>query len=238
MKVKIIALLVLLSLNVRAQKTKNTGKYNFGISTFVGHSFPNYLVNENRWKGKFYSAGGLIFLIQNKLSKKISTEVGLGMSFYALVNKGPVDNYVFDLVSPHLTTAIQYLNPVKKNVEGFIKLSTGWQVGYQGSFTDYYDRYQVQITARNSFYFFVLPEIGIRNKVFTKINQKPQTIYYEISSYFRYNLNSLGEAKFIESNYVTIAEPKGNVIGINFKILFPFGKMLTYQPEERSKPSL
>ncbi len=47
---------------------------------------------------------------------------------------------------------------------------------------------------------------------------------YEFGTYFRYNLNTLGTAQIEEPDFNITLEPRGNIFGGYFKILFPAGR--------------
>lgn len=204
------------------QATSRVNKYSTGIEIDAGHSFPNYKKNQDRWKGSFYPAGALTISIRNRINRHWQTDLGIGITGYALVNSGPYDNYVLDFASPHLVSSIQYIKITGKTKENFVRLKSGMQLGYTQEFSESFDSYEVTVNGDDPIYFFLRPEIGIRNKFKNKLNGF--NLGYELGVFYRYNLNGLGRAEFLEPDYLTIVQPKGDIIGMYFNIVFPVGR--------------
>jgi len=106
-------------------------KFNIGIDVSIGHSFPDYSSN-SRWKGIFYPVGGLNVLVTSRMGNHFQSELGIGLSGFALVNKGPYDNYVFDYVVPQIFAGIQYVRLIHGHFGSFIRLNSGIQPSYNG----------------------------------------------------------------------------------------------------------
>ncbi len=205
------------------QKSTKINKYSIGVEIDIGHSFPNFDKEQERWKGIFYPAGGLNVLFVNRINQRWIVDLGVGITGYALVNKGSIDNYLLDFASPKILTGISYNFKRLQSQENFIKLTSGLQMGYQRSFVDEFETYSVKIEGKNNFYPFVKPEIGIRKNFKQRMKGARYKMAYELGTYFRYNLNTLGTATIEEDNFVVTLEPRGNIIGAYFKILFPAG---------------
>ena len=93
---------------VIGQKTTKINKYSVGIEIDVGHSFPNFDKEQEQWKGTFYPAGGINVLFVNRINQKWITDLGVGITGYALTNQGSVDNYVLEFASPTISSGISY----------------------------------------------------------------------------------------------------------------------------------
>jgi len=224
MKPATLIILILIPLILIGQKPTNVNKYSIGIELDIGHSFPNFDKEQDRWKGTFYPAGGINVLLVNRINQRWITDLGVGITGYALTNKGSVDNYVLDFASPTISSGISYNFQNRRGQENFIKLTSGFQLGYQGVFEDEFETYKVVVQGRNKLYQFIRPEIGIRRYFKQKMKGSRYKIAYEFGTYFRYNLNTLGIATIKENDFEVALEPRGNIIGGYFKILFPSGK--------------
>ncbi|MEZ5172270.1 MAG: hypothetical protein R2850_01835 [Bacteroidia bacterium] len=215
------------------------GKYMLGIEINAGHSFPDFDIEQDRWKAGFYPAGGINLSLSNRLSKNWILDLGVGVTGYALNNNSRFDHYVLDFSSPLLISGISYNFKGYKNRMSFVKMSTGAQLAYKGSFADQFENYSVTITGVNKAYYFLRPEIGIRNKLNKKIGRAAMKVSYELGTFFRFNLNPLGSARIEESksDFVVTLTPRGNIIGFYFKLLFPLGKqqIRNYDSEKKSK---
>lgn len=212
-----------------------THRFNIGIDVSAGHSFPDYDQN-SRWKGSFYPTGALSVLIQNRMGNHFQTELGIGVSAYALVNKGPYDKYVFDFMVPQFFTGIQYIRNKGKNRESFIRMNTGIQPAYHGVSVETFSQYQVLIQNERSLNFFLQPAIGFKNRFKERLKGHRHFLAYEAGAFFRYNFYRLGTALFIEENYITQTSPGGNSIGIYFRVLIPTGhKRLTVETDTDPK---
>ena len=206
------------------QKSTEDNKYWVGIEMDIGHSFPNFDKDQSRWKGTFYPAGGLNLLFVNRLNQRWITDLGVGITGYALTNKGSVDNYVLDFASPQISSGLSYNFQNRKGQENFIKLAGGLQLGYQGKFIDEFETYKITIEGNNVLYQFIRPEIGIRRYFKQRMKGSRFKMAYEFGTFFRYNLNILGTVLIQENDFQVTLEPKGNIVGAYFKILLPAGK--------------
>lgn len=239
MKSLTLTILVLIPLILVGQKSTKINKYSIGLEIDIGHSFPNFDKEQERWKGTFYPAGGLNVLFVNRINEKWITDLGVGITGYALTNKGSEDNYILDFASPTLSSGISYNFRNRQGKENFIKLTSGFQLGYQGTYVDEFETYTVKIEGKNKLYQFIRPEIGIRRYFNQRMKGARYKMAYEFGTYFRYNLNTLGTATISENDFEVTLKPRGNIIGGYFKILFPAGKKrirMKQREEERLPP--
>lgn len=207
-----------------AQKSKRVSKNHFGFELSLGTTFPHFDLEQDQWKALYYSGNSFTFLWSNRLNRHWIADFGIGVSTYLMFNQGPVDLYILDFISPHFMTGISYNQTINRNKESFYKISFGSQLGYRGELTQTFKTYKVEIESKNQFYFFVRPEVGIRNKFKKKIKNSPFQLSYELGTFFRLNFNRLGKATFTQDDLKFSIRPKGDVIGIYFKLLIPAGK--------------
>jgi hypothetical protein len=224
MKAIFLFVSILIPIILVGQRTTKINKYSVGIEIDLGHSFPNFDKEQDHWKGAFYPAGGINVVFVNRINKNWISDLGVGITGYSLTNKGSVDNYVLDFASPTISSGISYNFINRRGQENFIKLTSGFQMGYQGTFIDEFESYSVRIEGKHKLYQFIRPEIGIRRYFKQKIKGARYKMAYEFGAYFRYNFNYLGSATIREVDFETTIKPRGNIIGGYFKILFPVGK--------------
>ncbi|MCB0637041.1 MAG: hypothetical protein KDC54_10515 [Lewinella sp.] len=236
MKPILLILSCLTPVLLAAQGATALNKYAVGMEIGIGHSFPNFDQEQTRWQGTFYPAGAINLSITNQLTARWIAEVGVGITGYALTNRGSVDKYVLDFASPTISAGLShhFLNPQGQG--NFIKLTTGLQLGYQGSFTDEFDTYRVRITGSRSLYPFIRPEIGIRRYFKHRMRGSRFKIAYEFGTFFRYNLSTLGTATIEEPDFAVTLAPRGNIIGAYVRLLLPAGnRRVRSQPERPSE---
>ncbi len=223
-----------------AQSLSKINQYAIGIAVDVGHSFPNFDRVQNRWKGTFYPSGGIAVLFSNRVHQHWIVEAGLGITGYALTNKGRTDSYILDFASPLITSGISYHQSKSLGHENFIRLSGGVQLGYRGTLVDVFDTYSVTIQGEQQWYPFIRPEIGIRRSFGQKMKGSRFKMAYELGTFFRYNLDALGTATITENDFQVILQPSGHIMGTYFKILFPVGKKRMSQkpPKEKALPPI
>lgn len=221
-----ILLISFLLISGFASSQSMIGKYMLGLEINAGHSFPNFDIEQDKWKAGFYPAGGINITLANRLSPKWILDLGLGVTGYALNNTSPFDHYILDFSSPLLIGGISYNFKGYRNRDCFAKLSAGGQMAYKGSFVEQFENYSVTISGNNKAYVFLRPEIGIRNQFKNKVGRAKVKMSYELGTFFRINLNPLGSARIEEtqSDFVLTLKPSGNIIGFYFKLLFPVGK--------------
>ncbi len=221
MKNCLLLCLSLLCFLVRAQR-KYTNKHGVGMELFIGHSYPNFQSNQTFWKAGLYGAGGMHISWEERMTQKFLLNAGLGLSAYALKNKGPVDDYILDYASPHMMLGGKYLIDSKRNGEGVFGVSLGGQLSYKGTINDNFDLYSVSIQGSRSLTYFVRADLGIRKYFDRSFNRaKPA---YEFGTFFRYNLTSLGTARFASNSYDVILEPKGHVMGLYARVYVSSGR--------------
>ncbi len=208
---------------ISAQRMRKTNKYAFTASANIGQVIPGCTTSQDRWKAGFHLAWGFDLGAEMRLDEHWSAGTNLGLQFFWMDNQGPYDNYTLDFFSPTLTLGVQYLWQSQNGRESFFRISGGLQIGYDTSFVETFDDYQVEITSNDPFYFFARPEIGFRKKTNWKTKTSRYPISYEVGSYVRYFFNGLGEIDFIESTSATSAKPRGFTLGIFFRVLVPYG---------------
>ena len=235
MKTSICILALILPALLFGQKSRNINKYSIGLEVEIGHSFPNFSAGQTNWKASFYPTGGLNVLFVNRINKTWISELGFGITAYALSNRGPQDHYVLDFASPTVSTGISYNFRYQKNKEHFIRLTSGFQTGYQGNFVDVYETYSVSVEGKHKLYPFIRPEIGIRKYFKQKMKGARYKTCYEFGTFFRYNLNTLGIATIRDDDVEVRLEPRGNIMGAYFKVLFPAGKKRLRIKQEQTK---
>ncbi len=236
----LILIIVFFSQNfLIGQKSTRINKYSIGVEVDIGHSFPNFDREQERWKGTFYPAGGLTILFADKINQSWTVGLGVGITGYALTNNGPTDKYVLDFTSPHILASIGRNFQNSAGRENFVKLTSGFQQAYQGVFVDEFATYKVTVSGKNKLYYFLRPEIGVRRYFKRKMKGARYKTAYEFGAYFRYNLNALGSAKIEENNFEITLEPRGSIIGGYFSVLFPAGRKhmrMKQRPEKELPP--
>lgn len=224
LKSKILFPLLFFPLLLFSQRSNYTNKYSLGFEMNFGHSFPVFPRNQQRWKGTFYPSGGINVSLNNRLHEKWMAEVAIGLTAYFLTNQGPVDKYILDFASPQASTGISYVFGKRPSQKGTLKLSYGLQLGYKGRFVDQFETYTVTVQGDKRWYHFIRTDLGIRRYFKKKQKGIRYKIAYEYGAYFRLNLNRLGTVVFEETDFLVTTEPRGNLIGVYFKFLFPVGK--------------
>ena len=112
-------------------------------------------------------------------------------------------------------------------------------MGYRGSFTDEFETYKVTVQGKNRFYPFIRPEIGMRRSFKKKMKGSPFKMAWETGAYFRLNLTSLGTAMIEETDFEVTLSPRGDIIGMYGRILFPAGrKSLKMKEKETARPPI
>jgi hypothetical protein len=216
-----LVLMFFLSAQAHGQRITRISKYSIGIDLDAGQSFPNYSMEQSRWKGSFYPAGALTVSVRNRINAHWQSDLGIGMTGYALFNKGPYDSYVLDLASPHVVSGMQYIKSGANGVENYVRFASGMQLGYKGRFTEKFQNYEVKVEGNDPLYFFIRPEIGIRDQFRKKLNGIQMG--YELGAFFRKNMNPLGSAEFSDQEGSVVAQPEGDIFGMYFHVLFAVG---------------
>ena len=225
MKKHLTAVIIFLSAIaiLSAQRMRKTNKYAFTATANIGQVIPGYVTTQDRWKAGFHLAWGFDIGAEMRLDEHWSAGAGLGLQFFWMDNKGPYDHYTLDFFSPTFTTGIQYLWQSQNGKESFFRLNGGMQIGYDTSFVETFDDYQVEITSNDPIYFFVRPEIGFRKATAWKTKTSRYPISYEMGSYVRYFFNGLGNVDFVENTLITPSKPSGFTLGIFARVLMPYG---------------
>lgn len=84
--------------------------------------------------------------------------------------------------------------------------------------------YAVKSRGNGLFYFFLRPEIGIYRRANQKLKGSSFYNAFEISAYYRFNFNSLGEVNITDDETTTKIIPKGNIMGLCIRYVMPPGK--------------
>ncbi|MCI5058696.1 MAG: hypothetical protein MRY83_21470 [Flavobacteriales bacterium] len=198
-------------------------KFGFGIEMTGGHSFPDF-DEQSRWSGSFYPTGGVSLFLINRNNKWLQSEIGLGLIGYALSNKGPYDSYYLNFTVPHLNLGFKYFNNPNDDRASFVGATIGSQLLFKGSLSEQYEHYNVLINNNRAITYFIKPNVGYRSTLKLKKNGMKKMINYELDVFFRCNLTKLGTVTFVENNSITITKPNGNIIGFDFRLIFPYGK--------------
>lgn len=224
----------LLPLFLFSQKKQYTNKYSIAFAMNIGHSFPDFPEDQDRWKGTFYPSGGIEVLFINRLNERWMVDVGIGFTAYFLTNRGPIDKYILDFASPQASTGVSYIFGKRTQKKGVLNIGYGLQLGYKGKFTDEFDTYTVTVIGEKRWYHFIKTELGLRRYFKKKQKGIKYKTAYEFGTYFRLNLNTLGTVTFEESDFRILSEPRGSLIGIYVKFLFPAGrKRIKVRKDER-----
>ncbi len=206
------------------QSTTKINKYSCGLEIDFGHSFTTIESDKNRWSSKFNPAATLNVLFVNRINQNLMVDLGIGFTTYGLIFKGPIDRYIIDFASPHISTGLSYNFRNRKGNESCLKLGTGCQLGYESTFVDEFETYKVIIQGKNKFYYFIKPEIGYRKYFKKRMRGSKYKSAYEFGTYFRYNLNTLGTVTIQETDSDIKFDPRGSIFGVFFKFLFPVGR--------------
>ena len=189
----------------------------------IGQVIPGYTTEQDRWKAGIHLSGAFNIGAEMRMNEHWSMGVGLGLTGFWLDNRGPFDNYILDFASPALTTGLQYLWRNHTERESFVRLGMGIQLGYQESFVEEYDGYEVFISSDQPVYYFIKPEIGFRKTASQKTKVSRYPVQYEVGSYLHYYFNSLGDVVFVESNFIALTKQRGFNLGIFCRLLIPYG---------------
>lgn len=218
------AILLFPAFTLCGQRAERAPKHYVAIEIGVGHSFPAFDRQQTQWKGTFYPAGAVSVLFVNRLGPHWTTDFGFGLTGYALTNRGPFDKYVLDFASPHLQTGLAFSTAIQKGREGFLKMTTGLQLGYRGTFVDEFDAYRVTVEGNQALYYFLRPEIGMRGAFRKKIRGARSRLSYEFGTFYRHNFVDLGSARIEQPGFDVTLRPRGHLVGGYFKLLFPSGR--------------
>ncbi len=213
-------------------------KNEFQLEIGVGHSFPSFEEKQDVWKGTFYPAGHLSVGVGHSFSPQFQVFMAYGISGYALVNKSEFGRYVLDFASPMVLLGVRYYQQHTKRRGYFYRLSGGAQLGYRGTYAEQFQTYSVFSESSDNFYSFVRPEIGMRFTAKNKLQGHKYKYSFEVATFFRYNFNRLGTATFQSRNSVAIANPKGDVIGLVFRYVIPYGTKRIKQKSTSDEPPI
>lgn len=223
MKNYILILFLFFSINtlIGQNSSIKVSKFNIGIETHIGVTFPNFITQQQRWKARIYSGWGVTLSALARFNQHWSGDIGVGLYGYNMINKSSFDRYNLDFFSPHLIMSLYYNKLIRKNTEMFFGLSIGGQKGYDDFFIDQFDDYQVIAESKNLYYYFSRISLGKR-KILKKRSKRIPPLTLEYGSFFKYNFNSLGTATFLHNdNYSEVVKPKGHVLGVYLKFLIP-----------------
>ena len=154
----------------------------------------------------------------------IDLDYGAGGTFYYLINKGIVDNYVLDFASPYIIAGIGYSFLQTRSQENYIKIQGIAQIGFNDSFREGFDTYEVVVESNSKYYYSIKTQFGLRR--FVKRKSKKKNIDKTADEYgvmFRFSLQNLGTATFTGDNYQNRISPTGSIAGVYYKVLFDYG---------------
>jgi hypothetical protein len=220
----LLGLFFCINFTLNAQKNSQNNKYAIGLEVSLGHSFPNFTNDQDLWSAGLYPSGSLTASLMRRFNQHWSSSLGLGLTAYFLTNHGPVDKYILDFASPHFTSSFAYTFRNTKGQENFLRLTNGLQLGYQGTLVDQFEAYTVVIEGQDLFYYFLRPEIGIRRYFKQKMKGSRFQMAYEVAAFFNYHINPLGTVQIYETDQIISLEPRGSVMGVYVKFLFPSGR--------------
>lgn len=236
MKVFTLFLGLLLPIIASGQKTSKINKYAIGMEINFGHSLLTFDKTQDRWKGKYNPAAGITALLTNRLNQNLIADIGIGFTAYGLILRGRIDKYVIDFASPHLSAGISYNLQNRKGNENFLKFGAGIQLGKKRTLVEDFDTYTIIINGEKNYYPFIRPEIGFRRYLKKRMDGSRDKIAYEFGAFFRYNFETLGAVIIEEVDFETMLEPRGNILGVYFKILIPNGrKRIKIKPKAEKK---
>lgn len=218
-----VTFLLIFASMLSAQRMRKTNKFALSASANIGQVIPNFTTGQDRWKAGLHLSWGFTLGAEMRLHEHWSAGMGAGLTGFWMDNRGPYDHYVLDFVSPHLSAGLEYLWRDPSGRESFVRLNGGMQVGYERTFVEEFEDYDVVISSDDPLYFFVRPEVGFRKTTDWKSKTSRYPISFEVGSYVRHYFNGLGQAVFVEDDFVTPSEPRGFTLGIFCRLLLPYG---------------
>ncbi|GEM_PF-6569283 len=219
-------------LAAKAQPTVMKNKHTWGLEVTGGTSFPNFPAGQHDWRAGIYPAGAFSAFLSKRMTKHLSIEVAGGITAYVLVNKSPVESYVLDFASPHLMAGMEYHRKVKSDKETFLRFSPGAQLGYTQTLVSQHSTYTVYIEGEDQFYVFGRADAGFRKNVRLPKKVGGQWLAYELSAFYRHNVNRLGKVRFVTGDRSVTIRPRGSIMGLAIRIVLPRGKERFQAPEE------
>ncbi len=222
-----------------AQKKQKSNKYYIGLEANLGYTFPSFNINDQeRWKPTFYAAGSILATFNTRLHRDFRLAIGGGVTHYNMHNRQEGKRLIIFFTTPNILASVNYTFLRHDKHIFFTQLSGNSHLGFKDiSYTT--DFYHIQFSATRPYHYFLKPEIGYRRYFKHKMQGARFKNPYEIGIFYQYNFFRLGEAKVTEDDFELILTPKGEIIGIYYRILIPFGKakFVYYNPPKKAKPN-
>ncbi len=159
----------------------------------------------------------------HRINNRLDVDYGVGGTFYYLINRGPVDKYILDFATPHLVAGLGYNFHQTRNQELFVKLLSIVQRGYNGTFTDEFEEYRVDISSLAKYHYAIGFRAGWKTYFKKKAKQKSQLSASECGMNLRFPFKNLGDVVFTGDNYQTTISPDGDIAGVYYKLYFAAG---------------
>lgn len=221
-RIILVCLILVFGSSLKAQQ--KLSKHAIGLSIKAAHLFPNYLSNNENWRGTFYPSGSISLSYNYRFSSAWQSNAGIGLHGFGLINKGIYDRYTFDFVTPQLFLGIQRIFPTQHSFDGFAKATFGANFVPLHPFTETTLNYKATITPAKALNPYLDVSIGITNQFKNKIGNARQKLTWETGVSFTYQPNPFGTVAFESQNSTSIAAPTGTSFGMYFKLYFPTGK--------------
>lgn len=214
-------------------------QFSWGLEISAGGSFPDFPDASSEWKAGLNAAGMVALFGLKRLSPHWAVELSAGFTQYALVYRAEGESYLLDFGSPHGSAGIEYHRLIARKRESFIRLSPGILLGYKGTYTSQESTYTVEAESDRGFHSFARMDIGIRKEISPSrsglsLKGRKAPVAHEVSAFYRHNFSKLGTARFISDNYDFTVSPRGSIMGVSIRVLFPYGK--TQLKEKETEP--
>ena len=208
---------------LHAQKSRKINRNSFVIDIDTGLSYADFNENQTEWRPFVYPTLSLSLMANVRLNARIDVDYGLGGTLYYLINKSDTDRYVLDFASPYAIAGVGYNFMQTNRQECYLKFQGIVQLGYNDILKEVFDSYEVQVESRSEFYYSIKAQFGIRKFVKRKSKKRNQKTADEYGVMFRYSLQDLGTATFIEDRLQTAISPVGHIGGVYYKIMLNYG---------------
>jgi len=232
-----VILLIVSSFSSIAQKKQKTFKYAYALEANVGYTFPRYNIKEqDRWSPKLYIAASVYGNFIVRFNQNWRIDFGLGGTHYSMANASSSKQLLMTFTTPKIVTSLNYTFLRYKKHIFFAQLASGVHLGFKNvAFSR--PAYDVAFSSSQRYHYFFKPEIGYRKYFKHKMKGKKFKNPYEFGIFYQYNITSIGEALVTEDDFEIIMMPKGEIIGLYYRIIIPFGKrrMIIYQQNKTAK---
>lgn len=177
------------------------------------------------WKTNRYPIIDLAFQYHRQWHPRWSLSGGLGFTAFLHQLKQGASNYNAGFGTPKAELALQYFFHTQRP-QYFFKLTSGIQLGYRDILEEVYPNFRATAQGFSAFYYFLSPELGLRwrSKIKTKEYGVNGKLSFELSFFYRHNINKLGEIRLYKDGALTVFQPRGSFAGIRFGILYPISR--------------